>query len=231
MVNGRRIFVYGAGGHGKVVADTLIARGHGEFAGFVDDSEDLREREVLGFAVHGGGEWLRQAAVRAEIAVALGIGSAEARRMILERCSRWGIEILTVVHGSATVSKFAQLGRGTVVMAHAVINADAKLGAGVIVNSAAVVEHDVEVGEFAHVAPNATMGGGSRLGALSHLGLGAAVLQGVRVGSHTTIGAGAVVTRDVPHHVVAMGVPARIHRRIEEEDLAPVSAALERVKT
>lgn len=229
-MNGRRILVYGAGGHGKVVADTLIAQGAGEFAGFVDDREELWGREVLGFAVQGGGEWLREASVQAEVAMTFGIGSGEARRVILERCSRWGIEILTVVHKSATVSKFAQLGPGTVVMAHAVINADAKIGAGVIVNSAAVVEHDVDVGEFAHVAPNATMGGGARLGAFSHLGLGAVVLQGVRVGSHTTIGAGAVVTRDVPDYVIAMGVPARIHRRIKAVSLPLAGADLEQVK-
>ena len=229
-MKGRRIFVYGAGGHGKVVADMLIARGDGEFGGFVDDREELWGREALGFAVHGGGEWLRETAARSAVAIALGIGAGEARRAILERCSGWGIEILTVVHESAAVSKFARLGRGAVVMARAVINAEAKVGAGAIVNSGAVVEHDVEVGDFAHVAPNATMGGAAGLGEFSHLGLGAVVLQGVRVDSYSVIGAGAVVTRDVPDHVVAMGVPARICRRIECVDLAPASAALEHVK-
>jgi sugar O-acyltransferase (sialic acid O-acetyltransferase NeuD family) len=217
-VNRRRIFVYGAGGHGKVVADALIwQRGDGEFTGFVDDREELWGREVLGFLVHGGGEWLRQAAAQSAVAIALGIGAAEARRAILERCLRWRAEIVTVVHASASVSKFAALGRGAVVMAHAVVNADAGIGTGVIVNSGAVVEHDVEVGDFAHVAPNGTMGGASRLGAFSHLGLGAAVLQGVHVGSHTVIGAGAVVTKDVPDYVVAVGVPARIRRCVELE--------------
>lgn len=225
-MNGRRIFVYGAGGHGKVVADALISqRDDGEFAGFVDDREELWGGEALGFPVRGG-EWLGGQAGQSEIAIALGVGSAEARRAILERCWRWGVEIVTVVHANASVSKFAQLGRGTVVMAGAVINADARIGGGAIVNSGAVVEHDVEVGDFAHVAPNATMGGASRLGTFSHLGLGAAVLQGLRVGAHTVIGAGAVVTKDVDDYVVAFGVPARIRRRValEAADLRVVTA-------
>ena len=223
-MKGRRILVYGAGGHGQVVADILISQSNDEFEGFVDDREELWGRKVLGFPVHGGGEWLRQQAAQLRIAVALGIGSAVSRQLILERCSRWETEVVTVIHASAAVSKFAQVGQGTVVTAHAVINAGAKIGAGAIVNSSAVVEHDVEVGNFAHVAPNATMGGASRLGAFAHLGLGAVVLQSVCVGAHTVIGAGAVVTRDLPDRVVAIGVPARIYRRIEQSDLSFATA-------
>lgn len=226
-MKGRRIFVYGAGGHGKVVADALLSqRGDGEFAGFVDDGEELWGREALGFLVHGDGAWLSEQAEHGEIAIALGVGSAEARRMILGRCVRWGVKIVGVIHASASVSKFADIGRGTVVMAGAVINAEARIGVGGIVNSGAVVEHDVEVGDFAHVAPNATMGGGARLGAFSHLGLGASVLQGVSVGTHTVIGAGAVVTKDVGDYVVAFGVPARVRRRVEvgTADLRVVTA-------
>ena len=37
----KRILVYGAGGHGKVVADIFIAKGECKFAGFVDDREEL----------------------------------------------------------------------------------------------------------------------------------------------------------------------------------------------
>jgi sugar O-acyltransferase (sialic acid O-acetyltransferase NeuD family) len=213
----RRIFVYGAGGHGKVVADILECRGEGEFAGFVDDREELWGGRVIGFAVLGGGEWLRREAEYSCVAVALGVGDGRARRSIAERCAAWGVEILTPVHPRATVACAARVGGGTVVMAGAVINADARVGLGAIVNSGAVVEHDVEICDFAHVAPRAATGGGSRLGPFSHLGMGAVVLERVRVGSHSIVGAGAVVVEDLPDGVVAMGVPARIHRRLAPE--------------
>jgi sugar O-acyltransferase (sialic acid O-acetyltransferase NeuD family) len=213
----RRIFVYGAGGHGKVVADILLCRGE-EFAGFVDDCGELRGTKVMGFPVLGGEEWLAREAGRERVAVALGVGNGRARRKIAERCGAWGVEILTVVHPSATVSRTARLGCGSVVMAGAVINPDARIGTGAIVNSGAVVEHDVEVGDFAHVAPNAAMGGAARLGEFSHLGMGAVVLERVRIGSRAIVGAGAVVVKDLPDGVVAMGVPARVHRKISQEN-------------
>ena len=91
----RRILVYGAGGHGKVVADMFIARGEGEFAGFVDDREELWGNKVIGFPVLGNGEWLREEAVHSRIAIALGIGDNRSRQLLADRCSQWGIEILT----------------------------------------------------------------------------------------------------------------------------------------
>jgi sugar O-acyltransferase (sialic acid O-acetyltransferase NeuD family) len=215
----RQVLVYGAGGHGKVIADILISKGETGFAGFIDDREELAGTEVMGFPVLGNGEWLREQASDSSLAIAIGIGESGVRQILATHCLRWGIEILTLVHPAATVSRTARLGPGTVVMAGARVNPDADAGAGVIVNTGAVVEHDVVIGDYAHVAPNAAMGGASRLGAFSHLGLGAVVLEGVSIGSHTIVGAGAVVVENLPDQVVAIGVPARIHRHLEQEGL------------
>lgn len=209
------VLVYGAGGHGKVVADILRAGSDSRLAGFVDDRVELQSSHVLGLPVLGDGCWLGRTAQTSRITVALGIGDNCARQRVAERCLGWGVELATLVHPSATVSESAQLGPGTVVMAQAVINAGAVTRSGVIVNTGAIVEHDVQIGEFAHLSPNAAMGGTSRLGRRSHLGLGAVVIECVNVGSYTTIGAGAVVIRDIPDGVVAFGVPAKIHQTLE----------------
>jgi acetyltransferase-like isoleucine patch superfamily enzyme len=56
------------------------------------------------------------------------------------------------------------------------------------------------------------------------LGTGAKVLDGVRIGRDVVVGAGAVVTEDLPDGVVAVGVPARVVRR-REEDPAPAATS------
>ena len=50
------------------------------------------------------------------------------------------------------------------------------------------------------------------------LGSAAVVCPGVTIGENTVVGAGAVVTRDLPAGVVALGVPARVIREIDESD-------------
>lgn len=214
MMDIERVFVYGAGGHGKVVADILLARKDPRFAGFIDDRPELQGSTVLGFAVCGDGHWLQNEASRQRVAVALGIGDNFSRQRVAQACLAWGAELLTVVHPTAAISASARLGPGAVVMAQAAINPEAKIGGGGIVNTGASVDHDAEVGEFAHVGPKAAMGGASRLGMLSFLGIGAVIIHCAAVGAHSIVGAGAVVVRDIPDGVVAIGVPARIHRHL-----------------
>ena len=222
-----KVIVYGAGGHGKVVGDILLARKDPSFAGFVDDRAELQGSTILGYPVFGDGDWLQREASKMRVAVALGVGDNFARQRLVEKCLAWGTELATLVHPTASVSGSARLGPGTVVMAQVAINPDAKIGSGVIVNTGAIVEHDVVIGDYAHVAPNAAMGGASSLGDYSFLGLNAAVRQCVIIGSQSIIGAGAVVVRDIPDHVVAFGVPAMVQRLIEKQGISSLVDLLE----
>lgn len=204
------IYVYGAGGHGKVVADVLRAARRPP-AGFLDDSAYCRG-SPLGLPVLDARQWMSRIEAGGEIGVALGIGDNRVREEVANLCRCHGFKIVTAVHPSAVLSSAARMGVGTVVMPLAVVNPDARLGSGVIINTGAVVEHDCIVGEYAHISPNAVLGGSAHVGPFSLLGLGAAVLPGVSVGSRSIIGAGAVVVRDIPDDVVAMGVPARVSK-------------------
>lgn len=53
------------------------------------------------------------------------------------------------------------------------------------------------------------------------IGANATICGGVSIGDHSVIGAGAVVLRDVPSDSVAVGVPARVVRKISAEDRIP----------
>lgn len=50
------------------------------------------------------------------------------------------------------------------------------------------------------------------------IGGGVSIMPGVTIGDGAVIGSGAVVTRDIPQDVVAAGNPARVIRKITEED-------------
>lgn len=50
------------------------------------------------------------------------------------------------------------------------------------------------------------------------LGTGCIVLPGVHIGENSVIGAGSVVTEDIPANVVAVGIPCRVLREINEHD-------------
>lgn len=50
------------------------------------------------------------------------------------------------------------------------------------------------------------------------IGAGAILLPGVTIEKNSVIGAGSVVTRDIPENVVAVGVPCRVLRPINDRD-------------
>lgn len=50
------------------------------------------------------------------------------------------------------------------------------------------------------------------------IGAGVLIMPGVTIGDNSVIGAGSVVTKDIPSDVVAIGVPCRVLREINEHD-------------
>lgn len=224
----RRFLVWGAGGHGRVVADVVRATG-GTVVGFVDGDPAkagrppvpgappvlLAEAELL--RVLGGG----QGAAGGWDALAPGIGDNRARLRAFGLAA--GAAWPALVHPSAVLSPSASIGAGTVVMPRAVLNADARVGRAAIVNTGAIVEHDCVVGDGAHLSPGCVLAGGARVGEGAWVGAGAIVLPGVAVGPWAVVGAGAVVVRDVPGGTVVAGVPARPLSRGSEDAPEPPS--------
>jgi len=202
------LLVVGAGGHGKVVADTAMEMGCWSRIGFVDDRGGYLQ-QVAGVQVVGCLADLKS--LRSEWSAAVvAIGDARQRLGILEGIRDLKFELPVIAHPSAVVSRLATVGAGTVIFAQAAINAGASVGAGCIVNTGATVDHDCQLGDGVHVCPGVNLAGNVRVGARSWIGIGSAVRQGISIGWGVMVGAGSVVIQDVPDAVTVYGVPARV---------------------
>lgn len=58
----------------------------------------------------------------------------------------------------------------------------------------------------------------TRVCAGASIGSGAVIMCGVTIGPRSLIGAGAVVTRDVPADTVVVGIPARLHGQVMDQE-------------
>jgi sugar O-acyltransferase (sialic acid O-acetyltransferase NeuD family) len=207
------IIIYGAGGHGKVVADVLERQAKYMLLGFVDDNPEFWGKELSGYKVFGGIDSFTEQGL-ARYPFIVGVGDNQARRDLVARLNPLGCRFGRAVHPSAQIARDVQLAPGVMVMANAVINPGSSIGSHTIVNTGAMVDHDCLIGDFAHISPAAALAGNVVVEEGAHIGMGGLILPGVRVGAYSVIGAGAVVVDDIPERVVAMGVPAKPVRSI-----------------
>jgi UDP-N-acetylbacillosamine N-acetyltransferase len=192
----KKIYIYGASGHGRVVADIALACGF-ESIVFVDDGTNL---------------YPNFDAITNDAPIALAIGENKTRKKVYEKLLACGFEIATLIHPKALISRSATLDVGTVVMANAVVNPHAKIGCGVILNTACVIEHDCVIEDFTHISPSVCLAGDVHVKELSHVGIGSCAIQGVVIGRESLIGAGSVVLKDIEDEKVAYGNPCRVMR-------------------
>lgn len=187
----KTLYIFGAGGHAKVVASALQRNILSETCLFFDSGRSLENETILGiFPITSEAPNFNK-----EDAAHVAIGCNHTRKKISEEnpLLQWPV----IIHPSAEVHESAIIGPGTFIGPKAVINPDAKIGAHCIINSGAILEHDCEIGSYVHIAPGTTLCGGVNVGDLTLVGAGTIVIPNIQIGKECLIGAGSVIVRDV----------------------------------
>lgn len=183
------IFVYGAGGQGRVIVDTL-KNGRAEYrvSVVVDDDLSLHGERLMGHLIRG------PEAIAAERGF-VAIGDNEAR---LRVASQFRGRLVSLVHRTAFLAEDVPLGEGSVLMAATVVNVGSRIGSSVIINTGSTVDHDCHIGDGVHIAPGCHLCGGVEIGPGAFLGVGSLIVPGVHIGRNAFVCAGQTVTHDVP---------------------------------
>lgn len=201
--------IVGAGGHGRVIADSAALTSMWDSIQFFDDATVGRlastEWDVAGTIANALEE-----SPDAGHSIVIGLGDNTMRFALQNEFQKAGWQIATVIHPTATISAGASLGAGTVVMAGAIVNIGTSIGPGCIVNTRSSIDHDCKLGASVHVSPGATIAGGVTIGDRCWIGAGATVIQGINIGERTMVGAGSVVVRNIPGNVTCIGNPAKV---------------------
>jgi len=193
------IYLYGAGGHAKVIIDILECNGK-TVTGIFDDDPAKTIWNFPALKFPGIFDPLIDKLI-------LSIGNNLTRKQISMMIE---VDYCTAVHPSAIISRYSFINKGTVVMSGALINADTQVGNHCIINTGASIDHDCILKDFVHISPNATLCGGVCVDECSQIGAGAIVIPGKKIGANVIVGAGTVVISDIPDNTVVVGNPARI---------------------
>lgn len=193
--------LYGAGGHAKVIYDIILSNNL-LLEYLVDDnppSSFFHHLEVF----------MPSEDLLKDRKVIIAVGNAIAREKIVNKVSDI-CSFETLIHHSSFVSRFSELGDGTVVMPLVCVNAEVKIGKHCIINTGCVIEHECVIEDYVHLSPSVTLAGNITIKKGAQIGIGTRIIPGVTIGENAIVGAGTVVIKDIPAGATVVGNPGKI---------------------
>ncbi len=187
---GKPVIVLGAGGHAKVVIDTLQLCGR-KIIGLTDSATD-DGLALMGVEILGGDDAILKFSP-GEVELVNGIGAipgSDLRRKLSSRMLEKGYLFVRVIHPSAVIASGVEIGEGAQIMAGAVIQPNTKIGRSCIINTGVTVDHDCVIHSDCHLAPGVTLSGDVVISQNTHIGTGASIIQGITIGQDCVVAAG-----------------------------------------
>ncbi|MEC4813524.1 MAG: acetyltransferase [Scytonema sp. PMC 1069.18] len=178
------IYLYGCGGHGKVILDILSRQGH-TVAAFVADTPPTDITQLHDIPIYPTATILPTLNPE-QIQWIVSIGNNTIRQKIAESLTQQGHSFATAIHPSAQIGTNVMIAPGTVIMANTAINIDTQIGHHVIINTGSTIDHDCIIEDYCHVAPGCTLAGHVQVGKASLLTTGTKVNSGVKIPEYTT---------------------------------------------
>ena len=191
------VILIGAGGHARACIDVIEHLDTFDIAGLIGNEEEL-QHECLGYRVIATDSDFPKLAKQYQYAlITVGqIESALVRQRLYDQALAIGFKLPTIISPTAHVSRYAEVGDGTIVMHGAIVNAGARVGNNCIVNTNALIEHDATVADHCHISTGVIVNGDVSIGFGSFVGSGSVIKQGITLGSRCVIGMGLAVRHD-----------------------------------
>ncbi len=208
------VIIYGAGGFAREVAWLAEEAGY-EVLCFVDDDLKNQGKTLNGIPIAS----LEEAAKKAQIAkMVIAVGNPQVREHLAQKAEAMGLFFGTIIHPNVRMSKWVEIGEGTIITAGNILTTNIRIGKHVHINLDCTVGHDALLDDFTTLAPGVHVSGWVYLGKRVYIGTGAVIINGtsqqpLTIGNDVVVGAGAVVTKPVPAGLTVVGVPAKPLRK------------------
>lgn len=161
-LNGLKLLIIGAGGHGRVVRETAEAMNKYVRIDFLDDNSDQAIGKCEDY------ETFRNEYSYAFVA----FGSNELRSKWIDKLQHAGYEVPALIHPLTYVSPTAKVEGGTLVLPKAVINTNTVIKQGSIIGMGSLIDHDSIIEEYCHVNTGAIVSAGCSVHRMTKLDSG-----------------------------------------------------------
>lgn len=209
------VVILGSSGNSIDILDSMLEvnrqLGHEKFKplGFLDDRADPGTR-VHGLPVLG--PLAGASSLDSQVLFSTAIGSSASYRAKPTLLSELGLpweRFATIIHPSASVSQWAELGRGCLILQQCTLSAGCRLGDHVVLLPGCRISHDTVVEDYNVLATGVILSGHVRVAPNCYLGAGSLVRERLQLGEGCLVGMGSVVVKSVGAGQRVAGNPAR----------------------
>lgn len=200
MININKLLIAGAGGHGRCCLDT--ARESYDHIAFLDDNrinENINDCMVID-TIDRMNLYCQE---YKDIFIA--VGSNKLRKTLIEQAIKIGFNIVSLISKKSTVSRYAQIDKGTVIFPGAVVESNAVIGKGGIITSNATVNHDAVIEDYVLIYSNTVIRSDALVGAYTRIGCNCTVCSGTRINAGSDISDSRIIDTD-SNYCFEMGI-------------------------
>ena len=192
------IVIIGAGGIGREVAwiieEINEVNPTWNIVGFVDENSEMWGKELNGYNVLGGIEALDELEVKPYVVVA--IANCDVKKNIVARLEE-KYKFATVIYPKVRVSKYIEIGEGTIIYPGVILTVNTRIGNHVIISGNCGIGHDTVIGDYSSVLWGSSFSGYDVIREECFIGVGCKIAQGIDITSGSRVVTGSVVTEDI----------------------------------
>jgi sugar O-acyltransferase (sialic acid O-acetyltransferase NeuD family) len=210
MIDVKDIYILGVGHNTPVIIELAELCGY-KVKGLYHYEEGRKGELLHGYPIVGTNEDLFKDENLSNRSFALSMGENQTRINLSEIIRKKGGFIPTLIHPTASVSKFAVIEEGVIIQANSTIQADVEIKAETVISFNVGISHNVIIEKGCYIACQTIIGAYTHIREEALIGMGVTTISGKvpYIGKRARIGAGSVVTKPVEDDCIVVGNPAK----------------------
>jgi sugar O-acyltransferase (sialic acid O-acetyltransferase NeuD family) len=192
----KKLIMLGAGGHAKSCLNVIEQDKQYKIFYIFDKNKNITS--INNYEVFHNLNIIKKSNKNLYGIVSVGqIHSAKVRIKLFKEIIKLKIIPEKIISKNSLISKFSNIGAGTIIMNNCNINANSEIGENCIINTGSIIEHDVTIESHCHVSTGVIINGGVSIGKGSFVGSGSIICHGVNIKENSFIPMGSVIKKNV----------------------------------